>query len=286
MKLLLAESGASKTEWRLIDETDTLLAFRAGGINANVQRFPDIAAALKTEVAPRVADMPPGLVYFYGASFARPEFNEPMAALLAETTGATRAVVRHDLLAASRAAAGREPAVVCILGSGSNACLYDGKQITAQRGGHGYLFGDEGSGADLGKRLLKGLLDEELPSEFAAQFQAEFGADPTAYKHYTYAAERPNVRLAALAPFVRGRLSLPEVAALAEAAFGDFLDKTVRRLPGAKDLPVHFVGSVAFHFRETLIQVCAARNIVPGKIIAAPIDNLVRFHQQYGLAPD
>lgn len=286
MKLLLAESGASKTEWRLIDESQPLLAFRAGGINANVQSFAQIEAALKAEVVPQITGTAPEAVCFYGASFSAPRFVEPMTALLQRLLGVEQVAVRHDLLAAARAAAGREPGVVCILGSGSNACLYDGETITAQRGGHGYLFGDEGSGADLGKRLLKGLLDDELPPEIAADFEAEFGVSPTAYKHDTYAAERPNVRLAALAPFVRARLDRPEIMKLARNAFGDFLAKTALRFPNARDLPLHFVGSVALHFQECLTAVCAENDLQPGKFVSDPIENLVQFHQKYGFAPD
>lgn len=286
--ILLAESGATKTEWRLLDSDHVLHAFHGAGFNANVQSFEQIEAQLRTEVLPVLRPLPSAQgvkIVFYGSGFSNPSYCRRMEQVMAQVFAEQQPPAihaMHDMLAAARAAAQDQPAVVCILGTGSNSCYYDGKSVVRSRGGFGYLFGDEGSGAHLGRMLLKGFLDEELPLDIQADFEAAQGMDIYALKNQVYKAEKPNVMLAALAPFVSKYTHRPEINAMVRNCFDAFVQKTIARYDGYRDLPLFVIGSIASHFRDCLRDACEAADAPIPQLVPKPIEGLVRFHQRFG----
>lgn len=273
MNLLVADAGGTKTEWRLVRSGAPPLAFRTDGFNANLEPMSDMVRRLTEEVRPRLP-VPPEAVHFYGAAFSTEEYCSAWAEALRRVLEAPTATAEHDLLGAARAAALGKPAVVCILGTGSNSCYFDGQYIVEQRGGHGYIFGDHGSGADLGRRLLADVLDGEAPRPLAEAFTSVYGS-PKEVRNQTYRHPKPSVFLASLVKFLIDHPG-EYIDSLVATAFSDFLNRTVLRY--RRPEPVYFVGSLAKQFEGILVRVCAENGLNVGGFVPHPIDRLVEFH--------
>jgi len=279
--MLLAESGATKTEWRMLDRNRVVRAFRTAGFNPNVQTFEAIVAQIDAEIRPVVGGLNIAHIHFYGAGFSTPSFCAQMEAALATLVEEVTVCVEHDLLGAARSVAADSPAIVCILGTGSNSCVYDGRSIVRQLGGHGYLFGDEGSGADIGKRILKALLDEEMSPEVLDAYVRQMGETPLRTKNRIYAEAKPNVALARLTYFAEALAEHPDVHGHIFTSLQQFLLTTVMRYPEFGTLPVSFVGSVAEVFWPTLSLLCDHYGVQVNAVERYPIDGLVRYHQTH-----
>ncbi|MCS7086276.1 MAG: hypothetical protein RMM53_10885 [Bacteroidia bacterium] len=273
MKLLVADAGGTKTEWRFVQNGITTAAFRTPGYNANLESMDEMERRLNDEVVP-LLPASPDKVFFYGAALSTETYCVAWRDALRRTLGAGEAFAEHDLLGAARAAALGKPAVVCILGTGSNSCVFDGRNIVAQRGGHGYIFGDHGSGADIGRRLLADILDGDAPPHVVRAFAETYGS-PKDVRNQTYRHSKPPVFLASLVEFL---IQNPGDYAdrLVAAAFSDFLSRTVVRFRRSE--PVYFVGSLAKQFEGTLREVCTQKGFEVGGIVPNPIERLVEFH--------
>lgn len=282
--LLLAESGATKTEWRLLKAGQVLATYTGPGYNLHVMRPQAVHQQLAADWPHLNAHGTPKGIVFYGASLSQSGLRQQMADSLYHTSGlALEAIeVHHDLLAAARAGLGDHAGLVGILGTGSSAAAYDGSSITAMAGGHGYLFGDEGAGADLGRRLVKALLDgtpglEALQSAFEQQF-----AKPLTFRNQVYAAPKPNVLLASLAPFVHAHAHVPAVQAIVREAFEAYLHTSIRPLTKgtAPVAQIALIGSIAEAFQPLLAELFAP---LTGSlsILGQPIDALTAYHLRH-----
>ena len=189
-----------------------------------------------------------------------------------------RILVEHDLLGAARATCGMRPGISCILGTGSNSCLYDGSRIVDNVTNLGYLLGDEGSGTHMGKMIVRAYFYRELPADLARDMQEVFPGGKADILDKIYGSGRPNLFLASFASWIGERLSHPYIQDLVKRSFAKFLDRQVLKYEGCRDLPVHFVGSLAHHFQTQLSECCRERGIHIGKIIPKPIGELVGFH--------
>jgi glucosamine kinase len=280
--ILLAESGSSKTSWRLVLPTDVTALPETEGYNANVMSEQAMAQQLAADVATLNLRTQVDGVVFYGASFSTADHQGLLSRLLKQAFGVASVQIHHDLLGAARAVAATKPGTVAILGTGSNACRYDGAQITDQRGGHGYLLGDEGSGAHMGKQLMHLLLNDKLDQDVATALLTELGTDSISYRNAIYAHAKPNVALAGLTRFIEShREALKE---LIIGCFIDFLSLHVAPLLQEIGEPLHVVGSVGCAFRPEMEEACFMLDIpVPESYLVRPIEGLVGFHQANGL---
>ena len=284
MNLLIAESGATKTEWRLLnDEGQVKLAFRSSGLNPNNLRAGIIENRLQEEVVPQIKDHLPDRVIFYGSGCGSDNNRFMMTGLLVQTLYGAPVMVEHDLLAAARACADDQEGIICILGTGSNSCFYDGKKIVQQVGGLGYLLGDEGSGTDLGRRLLKALAESTVSEELKSRWEHMHGKSLEFVTRELYSAESPASILSAQATFIKKQIDHPQVAHLVKEAFTDFLERTVCRYVDFQNYDVHFTGSIAIHFEDLLKPLCLERCIRLGQFVEQPINRLVAFHRKYKL---
>jgi N-acetylglucosamine kinase-like BadF-type ATPase len=216
-------------------------------------------------------------LWFYGSGISGPPQVAQLTAILQACWPDAQVFVDNDLKAALRAA-GHAEGIVCILGTGSNACWYAHDQVVARQGGHGYILGDEGGGSDLGKTLLKALLEDRLPRRYMLELEAVTGKTLLDLRTDVYRAPRPQAVLAALAPHLAAWQHDPEVRALIQARFDLFLQTTVRAWPDARRLPLEVVGSVGFHFYEIFKYSCNLAGLEPAPPIAHPIDRLPAFH--------
>ncbi len=273
--ILIADSGSTKTDWCLADETRSI-AFKTTGINPYFQTDDEIRRILSREVLERLPITEITEVCFYGAGCATPSQCRMIAGLLQYVIGCEQVEVNSDLLGAARALCGNEPGIACILGTGSNSCYYDGKGIARQVPPLGFILGDEGSGADLGRRLVADCLKGELSEPLQERFFSRFQLSREQIMQAVYKEPFPNRFLASLSPFIAENLDEPEMRTLAIDAFTSFFRRNVLHYPQGEK--VHMVGSVAYYYRPVLQEVARSLSLTTGKILSAPLTELVKYH--------
>lgn len=274
---LLAESGATKTDWIYFDQSGIQGSFRTAGLNPMVQTKEEIRVGALQELKEKLGEMPEAL-YFYGAGLRTSDKVEIVTDLLQDIFRDSTLHIQHDLLGAARATCGKEAGITCILGTGSNSCYYDGEQIKYEIGGNGYLFGDEGSGADLGRNIIKKALNIELPAEISKDLEAWAGKSLLQIRNEAYQHPRPNYFFAQFSEFIYSQLHKPTVSIFVTARFSEFLSKTVARYNGYQDVPLHFIGSIASLYQYQLGEACKYLQLNPHKVLRAPAEALVQYH--------
>ena len=181
------------------------------------------------------------------------------------------------MLAAARGLCGHEAGIACIMGTGSNSCYYDGKQIVSNVSPLGFILGDEGSGAVLGKLLIGDLLKNQLPEGLKEKFLEQFNLTPATIIDSIYRQPFPNRFLASLSPFALQNITEPKIRTLVQNSFRNFLERNVKQYD-YKQAPVHFIGSVAYYYKEVLTEAAAEAGIMLGTIIKSPMEGLIQYH--------
>jgi N-acetylglucosamine kinase-like BadF-type ATPase len=218
-------------------------------------------------------------IHYYGSG-VRPELEEVMQRLLLSAFPSATFVEAHgDLLGAARAVVGSQEGIACILGTGANSCLYDGRQIIQNTPPLGYILGDEGSGAVLGKRFLNALYKGFVPVSLVTGFQEDIGMDVSAVIARIYREPMANRFLASLSPFISRHIDVPEVRQLVVDNFCDFFRRNVVQY-ARRDLPVGFVGSIAWHYEDQLREAASQEGFIVGRVLKSPIDGLVAYHTE------
>lgn len=278
--LLIADGGSTKTAWCRIAPDGQRTYVRTRGINPVLQDDATILETLEKELLPRLT-APDGRgtghrIFYYGAGCI-PAQCRRMESLLAQALPCESAEAGSDLWGAARALCGHEAGIACILGTGANSCLYDGTDIRAHVPSLGYVLGDEGSGAALGKRLVADVLKGLLPEALCRDFADTYGWDEADILDKVYRQPGANRFLASLTPFLKKHAAHPAIHALLQECFDAFFTRNVEPYaPGT--LPVHFTGSIAFHFQEELKESAGRRQLHIGKILQDPLEEMVRFH--------
>jgi glucosamine kinase len=217
-------------------------------------------------------------VHYYGASVVSPLQVATVADAMQAVFKQARVFVGHDLLAAARALLGRQPGFAAILGTGTNSCVYDGEHIAHNVDSLGYFLGDEGSGAFIGKALLRDYLRGDMPSNLAAAFHATYGLDRDAILDGLYNQPFPNRFIASFAKFANDHNQERYCQQLVREAFDLFFRNIIAKYPAYQSHTFNCVGSVGYNFRDALTQVATAHGMTVGKIIRSPIDDLVSYH--------
>lgn len=275
--ILIADSGSTKTDWALVSGSQVSY-LTTQGINPFHQTEETVLGVLRDELLPQMGAAEPDHIYFYGAGC-----NEQAAPRMAEyliNIFPNASVEAHsDLLGAARSLCGRGKGIACILGTGSNSCLYDGKKIVKNIAPLGYILGDEGSGAVIGRNFLNALLKEELPASLLKDFYARHQLTYGEIIDRVYRQPMANRFLASFLPYineVRGQYD--GVKAVVRDAFRSFVRKNIAKY--ARGYEVYAVGSVAFHFADLLREACAEEGYTLKSVEQKPIDGLVRYHGQ------
>ncbi len=279
--LLIAESGSSKTDWAFLAEGEAPVHFRTQGVNPYFHNSGRILEILKEGLAQQHIPLSPSAVHFYGAGCSSPERKERVHHALRMIFPGGRILVEHDLLAAARALCQAEPGIATILGTGSNTCLYNGETIIRSRGGTGFILGDEGSGADMGKRLVKAVLNRDFPEGLTEEFYQEHDLTEERIVERVYREPGANVFLASFAPFIKPRLEAPELKNLVRESFTAFFKAHIVKYEDHRSLPLNSVGSVGYQFRDQLAEVASEFAVTLGKITDEPITGLVEYHQRH-----
>jgi glucosamine kinase len=278
--ILIADSGSTKTEWRLVVDGQPTVAIRTDGLNPYFQDEDQLRQTLQTQLLPNLPPLTTSVVvHFYGTGCTGPASNDRMANAIKATLPTESTInVASDMLGAARGAAGTEPGIVCILGTGANVCFFDGHQLTTPSYALGFWLGDEGSGGNLGKRLVTAFLHGQLPPDLHQAFTDQFPLDRLTVLDHAYNKPYPNRYFAHFVPFLSAHRSHAFVRELVRAAFTDFVQLYVLRMPEYDQTPIHFVGSVAYYFADWLREVLADHQLLPGQFVQVPIDGLVSYH--------
>lgn len=271
---LIADSGSTKTDW-CMENTPII---HTQGINPFHQSAEYIEHILTDELLPQLQkDIIIRDIHFYGAG-CTPEKSVILKTILANHFPESSIEVQSDLLGAARALCGNAPGIACILGTGSNSCYYDGKQIISNISPLGFILGDEGSGAVLGKRLVGDCLKNQLPEDVCATFLQTFNLTLAEIIDKVYRQPQANRFLASLTPFLSTHRTIPQIHNLLVSSFKDFFQRNVMQYR-YQDTQVHFVGSIGWHFQEEVKEAAQALHIKTGKFIQSPIEELQKYHQ-------
>lgn len=277
----IADAGATKTDWLCEDGE----YFQTEGLNVEIEGWAHaqtkLLAAAQLFTSKEITEL-----HYYGPALHLEETRQRLRRLMSQLWNLPeeRIFVYHDLLGAARAAWGKASGIVGILGTGSNCAEWDGERIQRQAGGHGYLLGDEGSGADLGRAFLSALLHREVPTEVEAAFWQEnpypSAQTPIDLRALVYASSRPSAFLAALAPFLQAHQSHPWVAALIRSRFAAFIQRTWGRW--VSSLPVRYVGGIARAFEPLLQEMTLRYGGRWGGVVHSVARALLSYHLTYG----
>ena len=279
--ILIADCGSTKIDWCILKGDKLVKQFFTTGVNALLMPEDKIRATFETELKPQVEGSEIFEVYYYGAGCLSEEICSNVSRSIASVIpSATTISVNSDLLAAARALCGRNPGIACILGTGSNSCYYDGEKICDNVSPLGYILGDEGSGAVLGKLLVGDVLKKQLPAELCEKFLKQFNLDRMKIIENVYKKPAPNRFLASLSPFLIQNIEEPAIHRLVLNAFKSFFVRNIENYANFKEVPVSFVGSVGFYYREVLDEAAKALDVTIGTVIKSPMEGLLKYHSK------
>lgn len=275
--LLIADSGSTKTDWLFISSDGTKSELHTDGINpardsrANIYNvlYHDLLTQLPQTEAIQA-------VYFYGAGCIEP-FSLTVKSVLDELFPGCHTEVESDLLGAARALCGHEPGIACILGTGSNSCFYDGKDVVKHTPPLGYILGDEGSGSYLGKTLLNGLFKGMLPETLKEDFCGKYNLSMPDIIERVYRQPAANAFLASLVPFIVEHRSNSAIHSMLVESFRLFIERNIA-IYGQKEMPIHCVGGIAYQFAAELEEAIVAEGMQMGWILKRPIEAIVQYH--------
>ncbi len=275
--LLIADSGSTKTAWSLVNpETGMVKAFQTSGINPMYQDEAGIVAVLKNEFT---ADVPDEVkIYFYGAGCINNGVNATVRNALNSFFSISEISVETDLMAAARSLCSENEGIACILGTGSNSCYYNGHEITKNVSPLGFMLGDEGSGAVIGRKFVSDLLKNQLSEPVAAGFFTMFPIKPAEIMDHVYRKSFPNRYLAQFTRFIHDNLDEPALRTMVKNSFIEFFTRNISQYDEARRLPINFTGGIAFHFEVILRDAADTLGYRIGKITENPMEGLIRYH--------
>jgi N-acetylglucosamine kinase-like BadF-type ATPase len=281
--ILLADSGSTKTTWVLLDDKKQIAECNTQGFSPSFQNAETIAGIMLAELGKEILQAQKNnalQIFYYGTGCSTEEKKQAVATALQSIFTEATITINHDLLASALALCGNKPGIACILGTGSNSCYFDGKEIRENVMSLGYFFGDHGSGAHLGKALLQNYFDGNLPKEL----EAIFSSLPDFNKEYilenVYKKSMPQRFLASYTKIMGNYLQHDFINNLVKQCFSDFFIHQVEKYSLHKEVKISFVGSVAFHFQKQLQEVMIERGLQHGIILQSPMEGLVKYHLQ------
>ena len=275
--ILIADSGATKTDWMSGESLTGLQLIHTEGINPFHLPEEAIHRILSEQLIPQLPSSPGNIshIYFYGAG-CTPEKSVTVKKSLKAMFPNAMAEVESDLLGAARALCKHEKGIACILGTGSNSCLYDGVKIVDNIPPLGYILGDEGSGAYLGKRFIGDCMKRRLPKELLDGLLAESSLTPSLLLDRIYKKPLANRFLAGFTPYIYRCKDNPQVHHFLVECFDDFFKRNIYLY--GKEWPVSFVGSVAWYFQEEIKESARKAGFTVSLFMKSPIGKLAEYH--------
>ncbi|MBC7413055.1 MAG: ATPase [Bacteroidia bacterium] len=274
--ILIADSGSTKTDWRIIK--NGIQHFITHTIGLNPYQVSEAIVAQTIAIAfDSIDEKEVSAIYFYGTGCSTVEKKKFMHDCLQQYFKSAQIYIDHDLMAAARALCGDAEGVACILGTGSNSCMYNGTVITRNVTSLGYILGDEGSGSYMGKLFLKKYMSKSFNENINNAFLAQYNYTTEDLLNEIYKKPFPNRFLAQFAQFIHTHLDEPVLKNIVQQGFQEFVDTQLGFYP-IKNQKIHFTGSIAYNFKAELAQCLLNNNYELGTVSASPTDSLVQYH--------
>ncbi|MBN9297148.1 MAG: N-acetylglucosamine kinase [Filimonas sp.] len=276
---LIADSGSTKCEWCLLvdGKKKTVLT---QGISPYFLTEEQIVALLQKELLPKIKHATVSEIYYYGTGLANPANVKIIKGALAKLFPKVKAEINHDLMGIARASCGDEKGIACILGTGSNSCYYNGKKIVKNSPGLGYVLGDEGSGAYLGRKVIQYYLYKTFDDDLTSRFDQRFQTSSSEILESVYKKPLPNRYLASFAIFLAENRGHYMVENIIEDGLNDFFFNHLYKYRESWTLPIHFVGSVGYGFKDVLQNLCDTYELELGKVLKNPMPGLIEYHNK------
>lgn len=278
--ILIADGGSTKTEWCIVSD-EVNLRIKTQGLSPYFQTNEDIVRILSEELLPSLKE--PGKIseiYYYGTGCTADATINVVRNALVRIFPDAQLEVNYDLIAAAHALCGNQPGIACILGTGSNSGYYNGHQIERNIPGLGYVLGDEGSGAYIGKILASEYLYDKLDKELEEEFERKFDFNKHSLLDKVYSSTLANRLLASFSMFISENRGHPRIEKILLKGLDDFFSIHIAEYEQSKFVPVHFTGSIAWVFRDIILQLCNSYSFECGKIIREPMDGLLDYYRQ------
>jgi N-acetylglucosamine kinase-like BadF-type ATPase len=276
---LIADSGSTKCEWCLLHEGKKKKILTQG-ISPYFLNKEQVIKVLQQELVPKLKNIQPTTIHYYGTGLGNKDNVKLIKTALKHVFPAADINAEIDLLAAARAVCGSGKGVACILGTGSNACYYNGKKIVSNSPGLGYVLGDEGSGTYLGKKVIQHYLYKTFDEDLMARFDAKFTTTAAEILDNVYKQPQPNRYLASFATFLAENRGHYMIENIIEDGFNDFFFQHLYKFRESWLYPIGFAGSIAYGFKDVLQDLCNTYELELGNVIKAPMDGLITFHSE------
>ena len=276
--ILIADSGSTKTDWCLLQDNKKKRIVTQG-LSPYFLDQAQISEIISKELAPKLKNVVPDEIFFYGTGCSNPN-NAGIVKRAIREHFKTSVKVDHDLMGAAKALCGREKGVACILGTGSNSCFYNGKKIVKNSPGLGYVLGDEGSGAYMGKKVIQYFMYNTFDEDLMERFKAKFNTNAIEILDAVYKQPLPNRYLASYAIFLQENRGHFMVENIIEDGLNDFFFNHIYKYRESWSMPLHFIGSIAYGFKDVLKDLCDSYELQLGKVLKNPMEGLIKYHQQ------
>jgi len=277
MKLLLADSGSTKTDWCLIHGKTLPRTVQSSGINPYYMDTDAMVTEIRNSVQPDFPDV--DAIRFYGAGCNSADTQMAIRSALTTIFGEIPISVHSDMLGAARALFGNQEGVACILGTGSNSCLYDGEKIIDHVPPLGFILGDEGSAGYFGRKILQGYFYREMPVELREWLEAHHEMSRETVLDAVYRGSRPSAYVAGFSRMLDAWSGHPWLTGMLQSGIGEFLDRHVRCYEVGPEVPAGFVGSLAYAHRALITEELSERKMRPGPFLRSPMEGLRRYHE-------
>lgn len=277
-EILIADSGSTKCEWAYL-KNGKKKTIVTQGISPYFLNESQIITLLQSELMPNLKKASIEKVFFYGTGLSNPINIKLVTKAMKFLFPPAKIEINHDLLAAARALCGTEKGVACILGTGSNSCYYNGKRIVKNSPGLGYVLGDEGSGTYLGKKVIQYYLYDTFDEDLKYRFNLKFQTSSTEILEKIYKQPLPNRYLASFAIFLAENRGHYMIENIIEDGLNDFFFTHIYKYTESWKYPIHFIGGIAFGFKDVLQDLCSTYELELGRVMQNPMDGLVKYHK-------
>lgn len=281
MYVLIADSGSTKTDWVLLKDSKVVKQVKTIGFNPYFQTKDQINLEILNNLKPHLAEEinKISVVHYYGTGCSTSENCLLVEDCLRLTLNIPEVYVSHDLLAAARALCKKDWGIACILGTGSNSCLYNGKDILENVPSNGYLWSDYGGGSQIGKNFIREYFEETLPEELKVAFEKE-GYNREVILNNVYKKSVPGKYLASVNMFLSRHLDHPFTNKILVECFDSFFVQQINKYTDSKKYKVHTVGSIGYYYKDLIAETAKKHGYTIGTVLQSPMEGLIQYHSQ------
>lgn len=277
MKLII-DCGSTKADWVILEKEKIVASFQSEGFNPNYTDKDSILSIILDEPSYRTYTREIKEIFFYGSGCGSEMNSNIIKDIFSLIFINAKITVTHDMMAACHAILHKNEGIVCILGTGSNSCFYDGKEITEKATSLGYILGDEGSGSYIGKKIVRDYFYKKMPNDLSLKFEEEYKIDINTLINNVYNRKQASRYLADFTKFAFNNLNHDYIKDLCSKSFDEFIECFILKYKNSKDYEIGFIGSVAYYFKDILNKSLENHGLRLGKVLKNPIEGLIEYH--------